>query len=149
MDGSRPYSYVQSLLFTHIFQSNTREETLRDFRKNSNILHCTKNKASAWTEVTKSCTQGTWKKNNLKRFNNFERDEQVNGGNRHVAELANMLELEVDGIQESVEYKEGELTNKDLIQLEAQQHLEQGEEVERTEDIQKKFTVQELASVFS
>ena len=43
-----------------------------------------------------------------------------------------------------------ELTNEDLIELEAQQHLEQEEEeVERTEDIQKKFTVKGLANVFS
>ena len=59
-----------------------------------------------------------------------------------------MLELEVEDIQELVEYEERELTNIDLIELEAQQHLEE-EEVERTEDVQKKFTVKVLASVFS
>ena len=44
-----------------------------------------------------------------------------------------------------MEYEEGELTNEDLIELEAHQYLEQEEKkVERTENVQKKFTVKGL-----
>ena len=55
------------------------------------------------------------------------------------------LDVEVEDIEEFVEYVEGELTNEDLIELEAQQHLEEEEEEEeeeeRMEEVQKKFTV--------
>ncbi|GBM93140.1 hypothetical protein AVEN_27380-1 [Araneus ventricosus] len=49
---------------------------------------------------------------------------------------------------ELVDYADGELTNEDIIDVEALQHLEE-EEGQRTEEVQKKFTVHGLAGVFS
>ena len=47
-------------------------------------------------------------------------------------------------------YTESELTNKDLIELEAQQHLEEDDNtIKEEKEVQKKFTVNSLASVFS
>ena len=70
---------------------------------------------------------------------------------KKIVELANVLNLdvEVEDIEELVEYIEGELTNEDLIELEGQQHLEEEEEEERMEEVQNKFTVKGLAGVFS
>ncbi|XP_023236446.1 uncharacterized protein LOC111635652 [Centruroides sculpturatus] len=64
--------------------------------------------------------------------------------------LANALNLdiEVEDIAELVDYADGELTNEDLIELEAMQYLEE-EEDERTEEVKKKFTAHGLAGVFS
>ncbi|XP_059583233.1 tigger transposable element-derived protein 1-like [Alligator mississippiensis] len=137
-----------------IAATESDEVTLRDCWKSYNILHCIKNIESAWEGVTEKCMQGIWKKC-LKVFvNNFEgfdKDEHVDVINKKIVELANVLNLDVEvkDIEELVEYVEGELTNEDLIDLEAQQHLEEEEEEERTEEVQKKFTVNGLAGVFS
>ena len=50
--------------------------------------------------------------------------------NKKCVQLANMLDLDVEvtNIKEFVEFVEGELSNEDLIELEAHQHLEQEEE---------------------
>ncbi|KAK8731956.1 hypothetical protein OTU49_007356 [Cherax quadricarinatus] len=70
------------------------------------------------------CMQGVWKKC-LKCFvNNFEgfdKDKHVCFINKKIVELANMLNLdvEVEDTEKLVEYVEGELTNEDLIELEA------------------------------
>lgn len=59
----------------------------------------------------------------------FDKDEGVNLINETTVELANMLNLEVEvqDIEELVEYTKGELSTEDLIELEAQQHLEEEE----------------------
>nr|XP_020665086.1 tigger transposable element-derived protein 1 [Pogona vitticeps]XP_020665087.1 tigger transposable element-derived protein 1 [Pogona vitticeps] len=129
------------------------EITLHDFWKSYNILHCIKNIESAWEEVTEKCMQGIWEKC-LKCFVNnsevFDKDERIDIVHKTIVDLANVLNLdvEVEDIEELVEYVEGELTNEDLIELEAQQRLEEAEEEEKVE-VQKKFTVKGLAGVFS
>lgn len=75
-------------------------------------------------EVTEKCL---WKKR-LKRFLNqfadFDKGEQVKIINRRVVQLANALnlEVEVNDIEESVEYANRELSNEDLIEMEQKKY---------------------------
>ncbi|XP_059580411.1 tigger transposable element-derived protein 1-like [Alligator mississippiensis] len=149
--------YLRTTFSKAVAATESDEVTLCDFWKSYNILHCIKNIESAWEGVTEKCMQGIWKKC-LKVFvNNFEgfdKDDHVNVINKKIVELANVLNLDVEvkDIEELVEYVEGELTNEDLIELEAQQHLEEEEEEEeeeRMEEVQKKLTVNGLADAFS
>eukprot|EP00106_Octopus_bimaculoides_P018423 XP_014785865.1 PREDICTED: tigger transposable element-derived protein 1-like [Octopus bimaculoides] len=129
--------YLRTTFSKAIAATESGELNLRDFWKNYNIADCIKNIYASWEEVTEKCMQGIWKKC-LKRFvNNFEgfdNEEHVRSINRRVVDLANELnlEVEVNDIQELVEYEEGELTTEDLIELEALQHVEE----EQTEEVQ-------------
>ncbi|XP_028659019.1 tigger transposable element-derived protein 1-like [Erpetoichthys calabaricus] len=124
--------------------------TLCDFWKSYSILDCIKNIKSAWDEVTDKCMQCIWKKCIKSFANNIESNLEQTDVIQTIAGLANALNLdvEVEDIAELVDYADGELTNEDLIELEAMQHLEEEEE-ERTEVVKKKFTVHGLAGVFS
>ncbi|XP_059583646.1 tigger transposable element-derived protein 1-like [Alligator mississippiensis] len=146
--------YLRATFSKAVAATESDEVTLRDFWKSYNILHCIKNIESAWEGVTEKCMQGIWKKClKVFDFERFDKDDHVDVINKKIVELANVLNLDVEvkDIEELVKYVEGELTNEDLIELEAQQHLEeeQEEEEERMEEVQKKFTVNGLAGVFS
>ncbi|XP_018419693.1 PREDICTED: tigger transposable element-derived protein 1-like [Nanorana parkeri] len=144
-------AYYLRTTFSKAVATTENNEVTRDFWISYNILECIKNIASAWEGVTEKCMQGIWKKW-LKHFVHtseaFDKDEHVNLINQTTVELANELNFEValQDIKELVEYTEGELSTEDLIELEAQQHLE---EEGRIEEVPKNFTAKGLAGVFS
>lgn len=146
--------YLRTTFSKAVAATENDEVTLRDFWRSYNILDCINNIESAWKGVTEKCMQGIWKKC-LKRFVNnvavFEKDEDVDAINKTTMELAKVLnlEVEVEDIEELVQYREGELNTEDLIELEAQQNLAEEEENENMEEVPKKFTVKGLAGVFS
>ena len=148
--------YLRTTFSKAVAATESHEVTLRDFWKSYNILHCIQNIESAWEGVTEQCMQGIWKKclkSSVNNFEGFDKDNSIDLIHKRTVELANILNLdaEVEDIEELEEYAEGELTNEDLIELEAQQHLEEEEEKEeeRMEEVQKKFTAKGLAGVFS
>lgn len=112
--------YLQKTFSKAIAEIESGEVTLCDFWTNYNILQCIKNISSAWIQVTEKCMQGIWKKYQkhfVNQFKGFDEGEHLGDVNRTVVQLANMLnlEVEVNDIEELVEYREGELGNEDLI----------------------------------
>lgn len=148
-------AYYLNMIFSKaVAATESNVVTLRDFWDSYNLLHCIKNIELAWERVPEKCMQGVWKKC-LKRFANdfeeFDKDEHVEGINKKILELAKVLDLdiELEDIEELEEYIEEELTNEDLMELEAQQQLENEVKEEAMEDVQQKFTEKGLGSVFS
>lgn len=146
--------YLRTTFSKALTATENDEVTLRDFWKSYNILNCITNIELAWKEVTEKCMKGIWK-TCLKHFINestlFENDKLNYDIQHSIVELANNLHLDIErnDIQELIKYDEGELTNEDLIELEAQQHLEEKNESVEMEEIKKKFTLHGLAGVFS
>lgn len=144
--------YLRTTFSQAIAATENDKVNLRDFWKSYSILDCIKNIKSAWDEMTDKCMQSIWKKCikrfviNFESFDNLEQTDVV----QEIASLANSLNLdvEVEDIVELVDYAGGELTKDDLIELEVLQHLEE-EGNKRIEEMQKRFTVHGLASVFS
>ncbi|XP_066468627.1 tigger transposable element-derived protein 1-like isoform X3 [Tiliqua scincoides] len=128
------------------------EKTLLQFWKDYNIYDCLKNLAWAWSDVTKECMNGIWKKT-LKRFvrdfQGFVKDEEVAKINKAVVEMADTFNLGVDedDIEELLEVVPEELTNEELLELERIAEEEAREEKE--EESPKKFTVKGLAEAFA
>ncbi|KAM6452654.1 tigger transposable element-derived protein 1-like isoform 3-T3 [Liasis olivaceus] len=132
--------YLHATLAKAVAAVEDKRVTLREFWKDYNILHCIKNIAAAWQDVTVKCMQGIWKKC-LKRFavlvNNFEgfdHNKDLDEVNKNILTLTKSLDLEVDAedVKKLIAYTEGELSNEDLIELkeelEAQGVVEEEEE---------------------
>ncbi|CAH2220458.1 Hypothetical predicted protein [Pelobates cultripes] len=106
--------YLRKPFSKAVAETEHGEVTLHGFWKSYNILHCRNNIKSASDKVTEKCMQGIWQKF-LKRFVNnhkgFDRDQYIDGINQKVVESDNVLNLdvEVEDIEELVEYVEGEL----------------------------------------
>ncbi|KAM3836532.1 tigger transposable element-derived protein 1-like [Vipera latastei] len=75
--------------------------TLREFWKNYNILHCIKNIAAAWQDVTMKCMQGIWKKclkcfpALVNNFQGFDHNKDLDEINKEILTLMKSLDLEV------------------------------------------------------
>uniref|UniRef100_K7GC45 HTH CENPB-type domain-containing protein n=1 Tax=Pelodiscus sinensis TaxID=13735 RepID=K7GC45_PELSI len=100
-------------------------KTLHEFWKDYNILHCIRNIAAGWEEVTSQCMNCIWKKI-LKRFVNcfksFEKEKALEDISNNIVQLAKEVALEMDNedIHQLVEDVGEELSNEDLMQLEAE-----------------------------
>ncbi|XP_013913045.1 PREDICTED: tigger transposable element-derived protein 1-like, partial [Thamnophis sirtalis] len=116
--------------------------TLREFWKNYNILHCIKNIAAAWQDVTMKCMQGAWKKclkcfpvlvNN---FQGFDHSKDLDEINKEILTLMKSLDLEVsvEDVKSLIAYSEGELSNEDLIELKEELEARRVKEEEEEEE---------------
>uniref|UniRef100_K7GEK8 HTH CENPB-type domain-containing protein n=1 Tax=Pelodiscus sinensis TaxID=13735 RepID=K7GEK8_PELSI len=131
-------------------------ECQNEFWKDYNILHCIRNIASGWEEVTPQCTNGIWKKN-LKRFGNyfkgFEKEKALEDISNNIVQLAKEVDLEMDNedLHQLVEGVGEELRNEDLMQLKVERVTE--EETQRAQEEEaaapKNFVMKELAAAFS
>uniref|UniRef100_K7FKY7 HTH CENPB-type domain-containing protein n=1 Tax=Pelodiscus sinensis TaxID=13735 RepID=K7FKY7_PELSI len=74
-------------------------KTLCEFWKDYKILHCIRNIAAEWEEVTPQCMNGIWKKI-LKRFVNcfrgFEKEKALEDISNNIVQLAKQVDLEMD-----------------------------------------------------
>lgn len=144
--------YLHTTFSSALAAIENKKITLCSFWKSYNILNCIRNIELAWKEVPEKCMQGIWKKclkcfiNESTLFENYNHNDDIENS---IVELANNLHLdiEINDIQKLMKYDE--LTNEDLIDLEAQRHLEEKNENEEMEEIKKKFTLKGLAGVFS
>ena len=130
--------------------------TIRDFWKNYNILSAIKNIGVAWDEVKQTTMNAVWKKLCPEMVDDFrcltEPEEQVQQATETCVNLAQQLELEVDNgdINELLLSNDEELTNDDLIQLEAFRNSEENTELcDVPTPIEKKFSIKGLAEAFN
>uniref|UniRef100_K7FJD3 HTH CENPB-type domain-containing protein n=1 Tax=Pelodiscus sinensis TaxID=13735 RepID=K7FJD3_PELSI len=74
-------------------------KTLCEFWKDYYILHCIRNIAAGWEEVTQQCMYGIWKKI-LKRFVNcfkgYEKEKPLEYISNNIVQLAKEVDLEMD-----------------------------------------------------
>uniref|UniRef100_K7GFF7 HTH CENPB-type domain-containing protein n=1 Tax=Pelodiscus sinensis TaxID=13735 RepID=K7GFF7_PELSI len=131
-------------------------KTLPEFWKDYNILHCIRNIAAGWEEVTPQCMNGIWKKI-LKRFVNcfegFEKEKELEDISNNIVQLAKEVDLEMDNedIHQLVEDVGDELSNEDLMQLEVERVAEEERLTaqEEEEAAPKNFVMKEIAAAFS
>uniref|UniRef100_K7FQB3 HTH CENPB-type domain-containing protein n=1 Tax=Pelodiscus sinensis TaxID=13735 RepID=K7FQB3_PELSI len=126
----------------------------KTFWKDYNILHCIRNIAAGWEEVTPQRMNGIWKKI-LKRFVNcfkeFEKEKQLEDISNNIVQLAKEVDLEMDNedIHQLVEDVGEELSNDDLMQLEAERVAEEERQTAQEEAAPKNFVMKEMAAAFS
>ncbi|TEA29453.1 hypothetical protein DBR06_SOUSAS510002, partial [Sousa chinensis] len=113
-----------------------------------------KNIDFAWREVTAITMNGVWKNFCPQFVRDFCRFEKVDNESKEVfsnlVTLSEKLELDLqeDDFTELLAVQHDELTNEDLMELEAQRKDEERQEEEVTEEL-KRFTRQEMARGFS
>lgn len=132
--------------------------SLRDFWKQYNILQCIKNISTAWECVTKNCMSGIWKKC-LKcyantTFEGSEKGEELEVITEKIVKLAKNLKLEceIEDVEELLDCETKDLSDEELIELEAQrvaQEKAREEEEKEEEEPEKKFTAKGLSDSFS
>ncbi|XP_068602057.1 tigger transposable element-derived protein 1-like [Brachionichthys hirsutus] len=127
---------------------------VQEFWSRYNILQSIKHVDAAWQRVTEKYMQDIWKRC-LKRFVNnlegFSHEENSEALSKKIVDLARVLQLEVepDDVKKLLEYVEGELSDEDLLELEEQRKLDEVEESEIPDRVQKKFTATGLATAFA
>ena len=129
--------------------------TLQQFWKDYNIYKAIKNIDFAWREVTAVTMNGVWKNLCPQFVHDFHGFEKVNEKYKEIfsnlVTLSEKLELDLqeDYFIELLAVQHKELTNEDLMELEAQRKdRERQEEEEVTEEL-KRFMTQEMARDFS
>ncbi|CAM2120016.1 unnamed protein product [Caretta caretta] len=130
-------------------------KTLRDFWKSYNIYQAIINIAKAWAEVTQVCLNAVWKKacpQFVRSFKGFEKDETYEEVADEIVKLAEQLELEVDvgDVDELIESHGAELSNEDLMELEAAKVKEQTEAEDEVEEVEepRHFSTKQMALAF-
>ncbi|XP_067944942.1 tigger transposable element-derived protein 1-like [Watersipora subatra] len=129
------------------------EMTLQSYWKSYNILNCIKNIDASWREVTEVNLNAVWRLLCPQFVNDFRGFDQE-GINKEILSmlvgLSDKLELDLqeEDFEELLESHGAELSNQDLIELEAQQRVEEEEE-EETPVPMKKFETKLLAEGFS
>ncbi|XP_068205372.1 tigger transposable element-derived protein 1-like [Palaemon carinicauda] len=155
------------------------EMTLRNYWKSYNIFNCVKNLDASWREVTEVNLNAVWRPLCPQFVNDFRGFDQE-GINKEILStlvgLSDQLELDLqeEDFEELLESHGEELSNQDLIELEAQQRVlpyclialffvwvppgpslglctfvEEEEEEEKTPVPMKKFETKLLAEWFS
>uniref|UniRef100_K7G5W7 DDE-1 domain-containing protein n=1 Tax=Pelodiscus sinensis TaxID=13735 RepID=K7G5W7_PELSI len=148
--------YLRNTFAKAVAATEENGKTLREFWKDYNILHCIRNIAAGWEEVTPQCLNGIWKKI-LKRFVNcfkgFEKEKALEDISNNIVHLAKEVDLEMDNedIHQLVEDVGEELSNEDLMQLEAERIEEEERQTAQVEetDAPKNFVMKEMAVAFN
>ena len=110
-----------------------------------------KNIDFTWCEFTAVTMNGVWKNLCPQFVHDFRGLEKVNEGSKevfsNVVTLSEKLELDLqkDDFTELLAVQHEELTNEDLMGLEAQRKDEEGQEEEEVTEELKRFTMQEMA----
>nr|XP_033696891.1 tigger transposable element-derived protein 1-like [Tursiops truncatus] len=124
--------------------------TLQTFWKDYNIYKAIKNIDFAWHEVTAITMNGVWKNFCLRLVHNFcgfeKVDEELKEVFSNLVTLREKLELDLqeDDFIEFLAMQHEELTNEDLMELEAQKKDKERQEEEEVTEEPKRFTTQEL-----
>lgn len=143
--------------FAQAVEATDREtgKTLRDFWKSYNIYQAIINIAKAWAEVTQVCLNAVWKKvcpQFVHSFKGFEKDRTYEEVADEIVKLAEQLELEIDvgDVDEFIESHGAELSNEDLMELEAAKVKEQTEAEDEVEVVEapRHFNTKEMALAF-
>ena len=130
------------------------QEQLWQFGKDYNIYKAIKNIDFAWREVMAVTMNGVWKKlcpQFVHDFRVFEKGyEESKEVFSNLVTLSEKLEpdLQEDDFMELLAVQHEELTNEDLMELEAQRKDKERQEEEVTKEL-KRFTTQEMARGFS
>lgn len=148
-------SYYHRMTYRQCIRATDGEDapTLKEFWKNYNILMCVKNIAAAWDEVEQKTMNRAWRKlcpQFVPEKNNFKGFEEVEIAKRQCLKMANELDLnlEEEDIQELFDCHNQELTNEDLMELEAHRIAEEEARALEPEEAQKKFTLKGLQDAF-
>ena len=149
-------AYYLKITFSQAIMALENETTLKEFWSKYNMLQAIKNIAGGWQEVTPSCMSGIWKKL-TKRFQEntssaIENEIEIEQITDQIVELGQQLNLDVDNedINQLIEYDVDDLTNEDLLDLEAQCVAEDADESTQDEEEMphKKFSAKEMAAAF-
>ncbi|XP_066875983.1 tigger transposable element-derived protein 1-like isoform X3 [Kogia breviceps] len=147
--------YLRHTFRQAVKASDESGTTLRQFWKDYNIYKAIKNIDFAWSEVTAVTMNGVWKNLCPKFVHDFRGFEKVDEESKEVfsnlVALSEKLELDLqeDDFIELLAVQHEELTNEDLMELEAQRKDEEGQEEEEVSEEPKRFTTQEMARGFS
>ncbi|XP_045141989.1 activating transcription factor 7-interacting protein 2 [Echinops telfairi] len=136
--------YLQSLFSKAIAATEDGKATLCEFWKDYNIFHCIKNIAAAWDDVSVECMQGIWDKclNRFSAFVNifegFDQNEKLAQINGNILLLTKSLGLELDAgdVNYLIGYKEGELSNEELIELKEELEVQRNMEEEEQKSVE-------------
>uniref|UniRef100_A0AAQ5X1R0 HTH CENPB-type domain-containing protein n=1 Tax=Amphiprion ocellaris TaxID=80972 RepID=A0AAQ5X1R0_AMPOC len=129
------------------------EMTLRSYWKSYNIFNCIKNIEASWREVSEVNLNAVWRPLCPQFVNDFRGFDQEGINKDILSTLVGLsekleLDLEEEDFEELLESHGEELSNQDLMELEAQQRVEEEEEDE-TPVPMKKFETKLLAEGFS
>ncbi|XP_043291812.1 tigger transposable element-derived protein 1-like isoform X1 [Cervus canadensis] len=147
--------YLRHTFRQAVKASDESGTTLRQFWKDYNIYKAIKNIDFAWREVTAGTMNGVWKNLCPQFVHDFREFEKVNEESREVfsnlVTLSEKLELDLqeDDFIELLAVQHEELTNEDLMELEAQRKDEERQEEEERSEELKRFTMQDMARGFS
>ncbi|XP_068246736.1 tigger transposable element-derived protein 1-like [Palaemon carinicauda] len=129
------------------------EMTLRSYWKSYNIFNCVKNIDASWREVTEVNLNAVWRPLCPQFVNDFRGFDQESINKEILSTLVGLsdkleLDLQEEDFEELLESHGEEMSNQDLMELEAQQRVEEEEE-EETPVPMKKFETKLLAEGFS
>lgn len=154
-------AYYLRRTFSQAVKANENDGMeLRDFWKSYNILQCVKNIAASWDEVTPNNLKGVWKKLCPFFFKPSESSSSTDQPNideitTDIVHLANRLPdiaVTADDIDDLLCSHSQELTDEDLIELEAQVQKEAIESQEIASSIsnsEKELTLKKLSVAFA
>ena len=128
--------------------------TLREWWKKYDILKVVKNIDASWKEVTEVNLNSVWKALCPQFYNEFTGFDQSSVAKEimnNLVELGNKLDLGVqeDDFQELLDSHDRDLSNEDLIELEAEQRRVPEDEEDGEPAHMKKFETKGLAKIFS
>ncbi|XP_026474799.1 tigger transposable element-derived protein 1-like [Ctenocephalides felis] len=154
-------AYYLRRTFSQAVKANENDGMeLRDFWKSYNILQCVKNIATSWNEVTPNNLKGVWKKLCPFFFEPSESSTSTDQPNvdeitTDIVHLANRfpdIAVTTDDIDDLLSSHSQELTDEDLIELEAQvqkEALESQEIASSISDSEKELTLKKLSVAFA
>ncbi|XP_051790420.1 tigger transposable element-derived protein 1 isoform X1 [Erpetoichthys calabaricus] len=129
--------------------------SVREFWQSYSLYHGILNIAKAWQELSPNCCVAVWKRmcpQFMRGFKGFEKDETYEGVADKIVKLAEELDLEVDknDVEELIESHGEELTDEDLLELEAAKDAAdvQAVALEEPEEKPKCFIAEEMSIAF-
>lgn len=129
--------YLRSTMAAAVKKTNEENKTLRDFWKNFTIKDAVTFIKQSWDEVPTKCLNGVWKKlcpQFVHSFEGFNVDDIVSKANKDTISYAQDLgldEVEEEDIDQLLQSHRQELSNEDLLDIEAENKRER-EEAEAT-----------------
>ncbi|XP_066471494.1 tigger transposable element-derived protein 1-like isoform X2 [Tiliqua scincoides] len=146
--------YVRTTFAQALAAIDNENITLHDFWQSYNIYQAILNISKAWEEVSKVCLNRVWKKLCPRLVHSFtepERDETYEEVTYKIVKLAEQLRLNVDadGVEELIQSHGAELSNEDLMELEAAKTAEEEKaEPDTPKEEPQHFMTGEMALAF-
>nr|XP_006128720.1 tigger transposable element-derived protein 1-like [Pelodiscus sinensis] len=151
-------SAFKAYYLRHIFDQLIRgtegegKPTIRQFWHDYNILKCINNIGKAWADVTQACMNGVWAKlwpecvNDLKGFKDII--PAIKKDILGLAKKAGFDEVEEDDVTQLLQSHGEELTNEELMQLEAMRAMEEKDQEVKVETTHQNLTAKRLSEAF-